>query len=440
MAGETADFTSARRWELAAGPGIVDGIRSSGAASRMLTDVCAAVRRTVEFAISTGFVQPREILVNYPLVLDRCDSLAFDERPQALAYLSLHLPDRYCRVFQVLEELLVRGMLPLGRGANFAAVDIGAGPGPGIFAIRNFYAALSQAARHTSATSVATLGTTAIVERSCGMSSVMHHFAEQLIQLEQGPHPRQPDTEPLHVPHPYTTELAASATPFGASYEDFENLDLRGEHNRARHQLAHQLEDALDISLPSTRQLAYEEPIRVPSGYAIALMTNFLTTTEAVPRVSDAIRLLMKGALVPGGIVLVLGGVGQQYPEIYEHLDRIAIDSGLHVMSGFDEPRQAGNRPEELEILRTMTHQIWAELATRADNAVDVKCELRDLDAGAIFDESLPYWLPKFRVRAYRRGRWPTDSATRITSIDRPTDRATRPEAVNKERHPRRSR
>ncbi|MCA1708038.1 MAG: hypothetical protein LC808_34095, partial [Actinobacteria bacterium] len=207
MAGETANFTTARRWELAAGPAIVDGIRSSGAASRMLSDVCAAVSRTAEFAISTGMAQPHEILADYPLVLDKCDSLTFDDPSQALAYLILHLPDRYCRVFQVLEALLIRGMLPLGRGgANFAAVDIGAGPGPGIFAIRNFYAALSHATRQTHEIPVATLETSAIVEQSRGMTRAMHYFAEQLIQLEQGP--RISGTKTLHVPHPYATELA----------------------------------------------------------------------------------------------------------------------------------------------------------------------------------------------------------------------------------------
>lgn len=417
MAGETANFATARRWELAAGPGIVDGIRSSGAASRMLSDVCAAVSRTAEFAISTGMAQPHEILANYPLVLDKCDSLTFDDPSQALAYLTLHLPDRYCRVFQVLEALLVRGMLPLGRsGANFAAVDIGAGPGPGIFAIRNFYAALSHVTRQTHEIPVATLETSAIVERSRGMTRAMHYFAEQLIQLEQGPHPHQSATETRHVPHPYATELAASATPFGASYEDFENLDLRGDHNHARNQLARELQDELDIDLARARQLAYEEPIGVPSAYAIALMTNFLTTTEALPKFSDAIRRLMKGALVPGGIVLALGGVGQQYPRIYDQLDQIAADAGLHVMSGFNEPLQAGNRPEELEILQTMARRTWVELATRAGDAADVKRKLRTLEADDIFDESLPYQLPRFRVRAYRRGRWPTNSTTRSTS------------------------
>jgi hypothetical protein len=50
--------------------------------------------------------------------------------------------------FQVLERLLLDGRLPVGRrrmqavADDFTAIDIGAGPGPAIFAIRSFYAAL----------------------------------------------------------------------------------------------------------------------------------------------------------------------------------------------------------------------------------------------------------------------------------------------------------
>lgn len=397
----------ARQWGLSAGPSVVDLIHSSGVAARMFSDICAAARGTLEFAITSGRVQPHEILANYPLVLSQCDHLGFDEPSQALAYLSLHLPDRYCRTFQVLEQLLVSGMLPLGRSASFAAVGVGAGPGPGIFAVRNFYAALSHFTRQRLMTPVVPLGSTAIVEHSRGMSAAMHHFAEQLVLIEQDRHPQKSAAEALRPPHPCAGELAASGTPFGASHEDFAPLDLRSEHNNTRRQLAYQLEYELDTNLQHAWRLAYEEPITVPSAFAIALMTNFLTTTDAVPRFTHAIQRLMQDALVPGGIVVVLGGVGHQYPEIYARLDQIATDAGLHVMSGFDKPLQAGSRPEELATLRTMTRQTWRELVARADNGPAIQRELRNQGAGDIFDESLPYCLPRFRVRVYRRGRWP---------------------------------
>lgn len=408
MDGGTVDFKTARAWELASCPGIIDGIRASGVASRMLADVCTAVRQTVEFVIGTGFAQPDEVLASYPRVLDKCDSLTFEDPPDPLAYLALHLPDRYCRVFQVLETLLIRGMLPLGRGgAQFSVVDIGAGPGPGIFAIRSFYAALSHVAQHTHVASVATLRMSAIVERSRGMSAVMHYFAEHLVGIEQGQYPRHPATDASSDPHPCATELAASTIPFSASHRDFENLDLRGEHTRGRLDLARELEDDLNIDPQRARKIAHEEPLTIPSAYAIALMTNFLTTTDALPKFHEAIRRLMAGALVPGGIVLVLGGASSKYAEIYEQLDRIAINSGLRVMGGFDEPIQAGIRPDELEAVKVVNRHIWATLATRANNVPEIERELRSMKAGDVFDESLQFRLPRFRVRVYRRGRWP---------------------------------
>jgi hypothetical protein len=136
---------SARQWELAHGQAVVEWMHKSGVAQRMLADVCTAVDVTVDLLVQNNAGTARRVITEFPTppVLSRCDSIDFDTMEQALAYLILHLPDRYTRVFQVLERLLVNGALPLGKNDNFAAIDIGAGPGPGIFAIRSFYAALS---------------------------------------------------------------------------------------------------------------------------------------------------------------------------------------------------------------------------------------------------------------------------------------------------------
>jgi len=109
----------------------------------MLADICAAVETTVNWLISDNPDRARWVIRQYPRVLSSCDELQFNDPAQALAYLILHLPDRYCRMFQVLERLLLSAKLPLGRSQGFAAIDIGAGPGPGIFAIRSFYAVLA---------------------------------------------------------------------------------------------------------------------------------------------------------------------------------------------------------------------------------------------------------------------------------------------------------
>ncbi|WP_261556255.1 hypothetical protein [Frankia tisae] len=373
----------------------------------MLDDVCAATVATIQFASAWG-VSAQEVVEAFPSVLRHCDELAFDSLTEAVTYLALHLPDRYCRVFSVLERLLMLGILPLGRSRGFAAIDIGAGPGPGIFALRGFYAALSCFARQQASDwTIAVLGHAEVVERGIGMSRVMHYFAEHLEMAERGHDPDLmiPDM-PARPPSPCVAELAASRIPSGATYVDFGSFDLRGAHALARRRLAWELAEELEVSDAFASRLAQQEPIGVPSAVAIAVMTNFLTKADAVPTFEAAIRRLMAGALVPGGLIVVLGAVGGQYPEIYAELDRLASEAGLAIMPGFEEPMQAGALPEELSQICEITRSIWQQLsATVAPEALEaVMRELRKVGAADIFDEEIRFQLPWFRARIYRRG------------------------------------
>jgi ribosomal protein RSM22 (predicted rRNA methylase) len=142
--GHRSVVVTARRWELAHAEDVADWLSSSGLRHRMLRDVCVAVETTVRWLVEDGFIEARDVLAQYPNVLSRCDDLRFDDPAQALAYLILHLPDRFSRMFDVLQRLFALGSLPIGRSQDFAAIDIGAGPGPGIFAIRGFYAAIAR--------------------------------------------------------------------------------------------------------------------------------------------------------------------------------------------------------------------------------------------------------------------------------------------------------
>jgi ribosomal protein RSM22 (predicted rRNA methylase) len=358
----------------------------------------------VNWLVSDNPHRAQWVVRQYPRVLKCCDELQFNDPAQALAYLILHLPDRYCRMFQVLERLLLSAKLPLGRSPSFAAIDIGAGPGPGIFAIRSFYTALA----HYSVIcdpqrSVATLGLTDIVERSRAMPYVMNRFAMALGIIERGYD--APGRPPGPVsPNPCVAELGRSAMPDYVSYDDFTTLDVREEHNRARRAWAAQLYQDEDLTPSEAHWYAYKEPISTPSSYALAVMMNFLTTTDAIPKFEGAIERLMRRSLVPGGTILVLGGVGGKYRDIYLELDRRARAAHLRVLRGFDDLMQAGQLADELEMLCTLTRSVWTKLEVMAGDVELVKEELRALDAADIFDASVPFKLPRFRVRAYRRG------------------------------------
>jgi ribosomal protein RSM22 (predicted rRNA methylase) len=179
--------TSASQWQLAHDQAAVEWMHSSGVAQRMLTDICTAVEKTVDWLIQDDTHRARWVIQQFPGVLTCCDVLQFNDPAQALAYLVLHLPDRYCRMFQVLERLLQSGRLPVGRRRelaafdDFAVMDIGAGPGPAIFAIRSFYAALAHySTLHDPPGHIATLGHATIVERSRAMPYIVRRFAEAL--------------------------------------------------------------------------------------------------------------------------------------------------------------------------------------------------------------------------------------------------------------------
>jgi hypothetical protein len=405
---ERAQIPSARQWGLRYGAVFSQWLRSADIAVRLLDDVCTAAVATTAFAASTGATSADEVLGAFPSILYACDELSFHSMAEASAYLAVHLSDRYCRVFDVLELLLAKGALPLGISARFAAIDVGAGPGPGIFAIRAFYAALAAyTASHESGWRVAPLGHADVVERGRGMSRLMHYFAEHLALTETGRAPGNAPDAATPGPHPCTVGLAASRMPFGASYTDFTALDLRAEHVLARNRLARRLNDELDLGQAAGRHMAHEEAIGVPSAVAIAVMTNFLTTTTAVAQFEAAIRRLMSGALVPGGVVLVLGAVGGHYPAIYRELDRLATAAGLTILDGFDEPIQAGQHPDALAQVQSAHRACWNLLQAHAHDTTHIQRDLRRHGAAALFDQTHDLRLPRFRVRAYRRGSWP---------------------------------
>jgi hypothetical protein len=112
----------------------------------------------------------------------------------------------------------------------------------------------------------------------------------------------------------------------------------------------------------------------------------------------------MAGALVPGGTILVLGGASTEYQEIYRDLDSRAAVAHLKVVEGFEEPLQAGHRPEELAAVCALTRRLWHKLEALVGDVSPVKNELRRQRAGDIFDESVQFHLPPFQVRVYRRG------------------------------------
>ncbi len=117
----TPSAPTSRRWQLSYGAPAINWMRSSGVAQRMLADVCRAVETTIAWEVGDNQAWARRVIERFPAVRAQCDQLRFSDPAQALAYLILHVPDRYCRMFHVLERLLATGRLPIGKRDDFAA-------------------------------------------------------------------------------------------------------------------------------------------------------------------------------------------------------------------------------------------------------------------------------------------------------------------------------
>lgn len=62
-------------------------MHESGAAPRMLVDICTAVDATVGWLLKNDTETARRVITEFPNVLSKWDSLDFDTMEQALAYL-----------------------------------------------------------------------------------------------------------------------------------------------------------------------------------------------------------------------------------------------------------------------------------------------------------------------------------------------------------------
>lgn len=385
---------TARKWELANAADILAWMEISGAKERLLSDICLAVKRCV---LTTNRAEPsfrHEILKQYPEALANCDDIDFNDRAQAVAYLALHMADRYSRTWLVLEELLTAGKLPLGKSGNFSVLDVGSGPGPGVFAVRHFYAALAHYTKlHDSELKVEVVGRIGIVERSYGMAGVMHHFAEVLLMIERGDDTRDKN--------PCFEELITSSISFHSGHQDFENFNLEDMRVAPRYWITANEETPTD-----EQEKKHAASKHTPSAYSLILMINFLTTKQMVRQFDSVIDKLMHRGLTPGGVIMCLGarkeGEGK-YRRIYDTLDQKAFSANLIKMGLASDSLRTDSPQYVPEMLAALSHEIWRHLAADNDTAF-VEASLKKMGCEDIFNADIAFDLPYFSAHVYRKG------------------------------------
>ena len=166
---------------------------------------------------------------------------------------------------QVLEYLFAIGRLPL-RLAGVAALEVGAGPAPALYAIHDFYDDLIRWPGRDEDWSTGPLRISDALDRAPGWDHFLHGLSEQLIADRQAT--------------PASGQLS-----FGQALSEFAGLNIRAIHHDVIASLAASIEAEFDradepISRATAYRFAYEQGTDRPSAYDLIFVPYFLTRAD----------------------------------------------------------------------------------------------------------------------------------------------------------------
>jgi len=222
-------------------------------------------------------------------------------------------------------ELFERGCWPLRHG-GVKVLELGSGPGPGIYGASAFSRAVARwpggRARGVQPVTVAHA-----LDRGEGWAPFLHTLSEFLLAADR--------------------QWAEGGLPFHIEHAEFAGFDIGGVHRRRVDFFAHQIyaeHDAADepISMAQARRYAQESGGGAPSAYDLILAPNFLTQVEMVDRMEGELRSAMN-SLTPGGVFLVMCAHGDRYEGIRQRVTGLAASVGLRTV--LDEVRQSHSDP-----------------------------------------------------------------------------------------------
>jgi len=356
-----------------------------------LESVCAAVSAMLDSWLADGRVAADAVARRLPAVLADCDRLPFADTSEAMAYLVLHLADRYGRATQALELLLAKGWLPIRR-KRMAVLDVGGGPAPGLYAAVDVYDDLATWATSTGQSASLVRVTHAhVLDRGPAWDQVLHYFSEYLLTARQTP----PDELPARLPfRRYHTELRGFSV-------------LAAHHaERARIQQTISREYDLDdepISSKTAWQLAYQERTDAPSAYDLIILHNFLTNATMTEDLRAELTGLAR-SLTSGGLLLVLGAPGGAYPAIYAAVNELATTAGLRPLPDASRQLEANPDPALRSRIATQLRTAVSDLGSAASPEVWAKVDrtLRQRVPDVV-DHDRPFTMPRFQILAFRR-------------------------------------
>jgi hypothetical protein len=387
---------SARQWERTVATDFLTWRHAeTGRGRTRLASVCAAVGATLDSWLADGRVAADAVARRLPAVLADCDRLDFADASEAMAYLVLHLADRYGRATQALELLLAEGWLPIRR-KRMAVLDVGGGPAPGLYAALDVYDDLTAWAASTAQPASPMRVTQAhVLDRGSAWDQLLHYFSESLLAVRRTP--------PGELP---------ARLPFRRYHADLCGFSVLAAHHaepaRIQQAISHEYDlDDEPISSGTAWRLAYQERTDAPSAYDLIILCNFLTNAT----MTEGLRAELTGlarSLTSGGVLLVLGAVGGAYQAIYATVNELATTAGLRALPDVSRQLEANPDPALRDLIATQLRGAVSDLGSNASPEVwaTVDRTLRQ-HVPDVVDHDLPFTMPRFQVLGFRCVTWP---------------------------------
>ena len=320
-----------------------------------------------------------------PAVLVRCNEPATYGMPgAAAAYAWLHLLDRYARTWSALEKLVAASCLPLAK-QGVRALDVGTGPGPSAFAVHDFYAAMTEFAAETGNIRWRQPPAITCVEFDSNTNHLRHHLAE--IVFEQA------------------EQQADGVLAMCRALLDFRAIVPRAERKRLQEALRWAEDEYFDeVANEWTSDLLYSadeanDMAQSLHRYRLIVFSNFLATVSAVTTFEPNLVDILDDAQ-PGSVVMVLGGKGGLYPEVYEYVDRLAKPAGFELEVAGKQVSSADTAIADRIYAEGV--KVYAHLQSLAPDAAEETQEARRVRSH--FTESRQA-APSSQLWAYRKHR-----------------------------------
>jgi len=233
-------------------------------------------------------------------VLENCDSINYDQPNIVNAYTILHFLDRYHRFQLISLELLKQGLLPV-RKLQTDILEIGPGSASAMFAVADMFLLLRKFGEENQINRLTSIKFKFdYVELSKEFRKWLHAFLEF---------------------NNYNINRKRQIPYHHGTYWNFHNLDFQ----ELKLDLQKQLIDEIVEEEDTTRGCAQLEVDSQEGGwkdthrYNMVILSNFLTQPAQVDELRREL-ISISHALRNGGIIVIVGARGRQYPQIYKRI------------------------------------------------------------------------------------------------------------------------